>query len=290
MEALQGKTVTIVGLGLMGGSLALALRHCPVQLVGVEVDKATRQAARNQGVVDAVTPSLAEGVADADLVILATPVQTTLVLLGRLPQVRAEGYTVLDLGSTKEEICAALSRLPAGIAAVGGHPMCGKETAGLTAADNTLYQDATFVLCRTVRTTTAAEALVLALVKAVGAVPLFLDPAGHDALVALVSHLPYFIAAALMAEAAAAAAEDDHVWPVSASGFRDTTRLAGSDPHMIRDIVLTNRSAILARLRAYQGRLAQLIALLEEGSATELEEWLAARQREHELYRKEKQK
>lgn len=288
MEALQGKTITIVGLGLMGGSLALALRDYPVQLVGVEVDKATRQAARTQGVVDAVTPSLAEGVAGADLVILATPVQTTLVLLGRLPQVRAEGYTVLDLGSTKEEICAALSRLPAGIAAVGGHPMCGKETAGLAAAEKTLYQGATFVLCRTVRTTTVAEALVLALVKAVGALPLFLDPAGHDALVALVSHLPYFVAAALMAEAAAA--EDDHAWAVSASGFRDTARLAGSDPRMMRDIVLTNRPAILGRLRAYQGRLAQLVALLEEGSATELEEWLAARQREHELYRKEKQK
>jgi len=290
MEALQGKTITIVGLGLMGGSLALALRDSPVRLVGVEVDQATRRAARNQGVVDAVTPSLADGVAEADLVILATPVQTTLVLLRRLPQVRAEGYIVLDLGSTKEEICAALSRLPAGIAAVGGHPMCGKETAGLAAAEEDLYRGATFVLCRTARTTPAAEDLVLALVEAVGAIPFFLDPAGHDSLVALVSHLPYFVAAALMAEAADTAAGNDLVWPVSASGFRDTARLAGSNAPMMRDIVLTNRPAILARLRAYRGRLAQLITLLEEGSAAELEEWLVARQREHELYRKEKQK
>lgn len=289
MSLLHGKTVTIVGLGLIGGSLALALRPYPLRLVGVDVDEATRQAARRRGVVDTVAPSLADALAPGtDLLLLATPVQTTLTLLEQLSRLPARGYTVLDLGSTKAEICAALARLPAGISALGGHPMCGKETAGLAAAEATLFHDATFVLCRTPRTTPAAEALVLALLDAIGATPLFLEPAAHDALVALVSHLPYFVAAALIAEAAAAATGDELVWPVSASGFRDTARLAGSDPHMMRDIVLTNRPAILARLRAYRDRLDHTIALLEQGSPADLDAWLAARQLEHRRYREEK--
>lgn len=285
MESLQGKTVTVVGLGLMGGSLALALRPHGVRLVGVDVDEAARRLARDHDVVEQVTASVAEGVQGADLVVLATPVGTILELLEALPPAP---YTVLDLGSTKGEICRALSRLPAPISAVGGHPMCGKETAGLTAAEATLYQGKTFVLCRTGRTTAAAEALVLSIVAAIGANPLFLEPVDHDQLVGLVSHLPYFVSALLMAEAAAAAEAEANVWPVSASGFRDTTRLAGSDPRMIRDITLTNRAAIVAQLREYQARLSHLLALLEEGSEAELEAWLAARQREHSLYRAEK--
>lgn len=285
MERLRGKTVTIVGLGLMGGSLALALRPSGVRLVGVEVDGETRQQARAAGVVDAVSSSVAKGVAGADLVVLATPVRTILALLAELPP---GPYTVLDFGSTKEEICRALAALPKPITTLGGHPMCGKEQAGLAAAEATLFEGATFVLCRGARTTPAAEALALAVVEAIGARPLFLEPATHDALVALVSHLPYLLAATLMELAATEASVDGHVWPVSASGFRDMTRLAGSDPQMMGDIVLTNRRAILACLRAYQGKLAALLELLETGDEGELTTWLVARQEEHARYRRQK--
>lgn len=280
--------MTIVGLGLMGGSLALALRPHVAHLTAVDVDADTRRQAIAGSVVDRAVASLAEGVQDAAAIILATPVRTILEHVSLLSGLRPDGCFVLDMGSTKSDICRALSALPPEFEAVGGHPMCGKETSGLGAADGDLYREQTFVLCRTERTTAAGEALALAVVEAAGARARFLAPGEHDEVVALVSHLPYFVAAALMEQAATMARENDHVWPVSASGFRDTVRLSGTSARMLRDVVLTNRPAILTQLRRYRDGLESLIALLADGDEEQIEAWLAARQREHGVYRREK--
>jgi prephenate dehydrogenase len=146
--------ITIVGLGLMGGSLALALRlaqrmpHEPgaLHLTVVERDAATRQAAA--WLADELTADFAAGVRNADLVVLATPVRSIIGLLGELAAVRPEGCMVLDLGSTKADICRAMAELPEGFQAIGGHPMCGKETAGFGSATPDLYRGKTFILCR----------------------------------------------------------------------------------------------------------------------------------------------
>ena len=289
MTPLADLRVTIVGLGLMGGSLALALRPHVAHITAVDVDPATRRQALAQGVVDAAAATLAEGVRQADALILATPVSAILEHVAALPRLRPDGCFVLDLGSTKAQICRALSALPEPFTAVGGHPMCGKETAGLAHAEPGLYRRQTFILCPTARTTEAGEALAVALVRAAGGRPRFLAPAEHDDVVALVSHLPYFVAALLMEQAAAAARENDHVWPVSASGFRDTSRLAGTSARMLRDVALTNRPAILARLRAHRDHVQDLIVLLADGDEEAIETWLAARQREHNRYRQERQ-
>jgi prephenate dehydrogenase len=174
-----------------------------------------------------------------------------------------------------------MDALPSTFAAIGGHPMCGKETSGLASADGDLYRDRTFVLCRSLRTTPAAEASVLALVAAVGARPVFLPAAEHDALVAAVSHLPYAAAAALMR-----LVTDEAAWEISASGFRDVSRLAGSDTRMILDILMTNRPAILVALRDYQAELAALTVLLEGGDEPQLSEWVAASRVRHAAYRR----
>lgn len=280
--------MTIVGLGLMGGSLALALRPHVARLTAVDVDAATRRQALADNVVDEAASSLANGIQDAGAVILAAPVGAILEHVAALPRLRPDGCFVLDMGSTKSKICRALSALPPEFEAVGGHPMCGKETAGLAAAESDLFRGQTFVLCRTERTTPAGEALALAIVDAAGARPRFMAPGEHDDVVALVSHLPYFVAATLMEQAATAARQNDDVWPVSASGFRDTARLSGSNARMLRDVVLTNRPAILAQLRRYRDRVDDLISLLAAGDEEQIEAWLAARQREHGLYRREK--
>jgi prephenate dehydrogenase len=164
--------------------------------------------------------------------------------------------------------------------------MCGRETSGLAAADPDLYRDQTFILCptatgATARTTPAAEATALALIAAIGARPLRLDAAEHDALVAAVSHLPALVAAALLRAAA-----DERQWAVSASGFRDTARLAGSDPRMMLDILLTNREAVLAALDGYAGELAAARAALAAGDEAALAEWLAAAQVNYAAYRR----
>jgi prephenate dehydrogenase len=276
--------VCIVGLGLMGGSLALALRPYLKHLTVVDTDADTLAAA--QELADTATADLAQGVRGADLIVLATPVRTILRLLADLPSLRPQGGMVLDVGSTKTEIGRAMAALPPRFQAIGGHPMCGKEKAGFAAATPDLYQDRTFILCRNGRTDPAIEALARRLIDQVGARPLLLPADTHDALVAATSHLPYLVAAALMR--AVSAVDDGRLWSVSASGFHDTARLSASDPQMMLDILLTNRAAVLSQLERYQQELAAVVELLQSGDEETLARWLAQVQRQHADYRRDK--
>jgi prephenate dehydrogenase len=274
--------VCIVGLGLMGGSLALALRGKVGRLTAVDSHAATRQQALQQNLVEEITADFAAAARTTDLIIFATPVRTILHLLAQLPAVRPDGCLVMDIGSTKAAICAAMSELPEHFAAIGGHPMCGKETAGLAAAISDLYAGQTFILCQNGRTIPQIESLAQEMVTAISAQPLWLLPEEHDRLVAAVSHLPYLVAATLMHTAVAL--HDERAWPVSAAGFRDTSRLAGSDPYMMRDILLTNKTAVLEQLAQYQAHLQEVTNLLQTGNETELAAWLQEKQAGRQSY------
>jgi prephenate dehydrogenase len=276
--------ITIIGLGLMGGSLALALRPHLKHLLVVDKDPETLEAARS--LADEVTTDLSRGVRQADLIVLATPLRTILQLVGELPRLRPEGCMVLDLGSTKAEVCQAMDGLPSSFQAIGGHPMCGKETSTFAAATHDLYQDQTFVLCRSARTRPEVEAAALEMIRLIGARPLFLPPSTHDSLVAATSHLPYLVAAALMRNVTAM--NDDRTWQVSASGLRDTTRLSASDPGMILDILLTNRTEVLGQLESYQRELEVLIKLMRSEDETGLAQWLAQVQQQHHVYQQQR--
>jgi prephenate dehydrogenase len=272
-------TVCIVGLGLMGGSLALALREAygvGAGIVGVArrpdaLDKALACGAINKG-----TPDLKEGMTGAETVVLATPVRT---ILRQLPLVGASadpGTLVLDLGSSKSQICAAMGELPAGLHPVGGHPMCGKEVTGFAAAEAGLFRNRPFVLCPLPRTDPEALERAVSLVNAIGAHPIVLDPAVHDRAVAGISHLPYAAAAALVN--CVDAAEDSVVWSLASSGFRDTSRLAGSDVDMMLDILLTNRAAVVDWLGRYAVQLDELKFAVATEDEVRLRKLLAAAQ------------
>jgi len=282
---MQIERLCIVGLGLMGGSLALALRPFISHLA--IVDTSPQTLAEAQKFADLATADFAEGVRDADLVILATPVRVILNLLTQLPTIWPDGCLVMDLGSTKTEICQTMEQLPSTFQAIGGHPMCGKETAGFDHAEPGLFVGETFVLCENGRTTPHIEAIAHQIIEAIGAKPLNLSPQIHDNMVAAVSHLPYLVSAALMQTAAAQA--DNQLWQVSASGFRDTTRLAGSDPQMLLDILVTNRTAVTDQIDKLQGQIIKLKQLLLWGDETEIADWLAETRRHHTTYRKVKQ-
>jgi prephenate dehydrogenase len=213
-------------------------------------------------------------------------VRTILRLLAQLPAARPDGCLVMDLGSTKAEICRAMEALPPSFQAIGGHPMCGRETAGFGAAAADLYRGQTFVLCENGRTTPQITAVAQEIIKTIGAKPLLLPPQTHDKMVAATSHLPYLVSAALMQTAAAQ--NDEQLWQVSASGFRDTTRLAGSDPQMLLDILLTNRMEVLEQVDKLQGQIITIKKLLIQGDETALADWLAETRRQYELYRKGK--
>jgi len=266
-RTLANSLVSIVGLGLMGGSLAWALRERRAcrEVVGVARREETVALALERGVVDRATCDLAEGVQEADIVVLATPVRTILRLLGEIGPLLPEGCLVMDVGSTKREIVAAMERLPPHIRPLGGHPMCGKEKAGLEAAEPGLYEGKAFVLTPLERTPPEAVELGRELVEAVGARPVLMDAERHDYIVAAVSHLPYLLACGLMAAVDDLAQSDDACWQLAASGFRDTSRLAASDVTMMLDILLTNRKPVLEALAAFERRLQELVSLLEKG-------------------------
>jgi prephenate dehydrogenase len=282
---IEQQQVTFVGLGLMGGSLALALRPHVQRITAVDNDPATVAEAVARGMVDSAGDDLAAGVREADLVILATPVRTIVRLVGELAHLRPQGCLLLDLGSSKQATVQAMNRLPEGFEAIGGHPLCGRATGGLAAATADLYRDQTFALCRTKRTTPLVEEVALQVIGLIGAQPLITAAERHDRLVALTSHLPYLLAALLTRQAAAVV--DEQLWPLSASGFRDTSRLAASDPVMMRDILVTNRTAVLAQLAQFQAGLAEIANLLQTGELEALMDWLNRRQAEQLAYRKE---
>ncbi|PJF41157.1 MAG: prephenate dehydrogenase/arogenate dehydrogenase family protein [Chloroflexi bacterium] len=255
--------LAVVGLGLMGGSMALALRPHVDFVTGIDPDDETREYALTHGIVDVVTDDLREGVAEADVVVLAAPVRAIVTMIKkRIGSYLRSNTLLLDVGSTKQDICEAMGALPIGIHAIGCHPMTGKERSGITTSDPDLYKGRPFVLCPTRRTTPATRLRTLALVEALEAVPLEMDAERHDKLVAGISHLPYLLSAALVATVTKQANEDEALWQVAAGGFRDMSRLAGSDVRMMSDILSTNTQAVATLLALFRVQLANLEALL----------------------------
>jgi prephenate dehydrogenase len=190
---------------------------------------------------------------------------------------------LIDLGSTKHDICEAMALLPIGIHAVGGHPMTGKESSGIMESDAELYRDRPFVLCPNRRTTPAARGRALALLDVLGAIPIEMQPERHDHVVAAISHLPYLLSTALVATVAHEGEQDDAVWQLAAGGFRDMSRLAASDVKMMRDILGTNTQAVATLLAMFRVQLAQIEAMLishdEAGLSASLLPTREARQR-----------
>ncbi len=257
--------VTIVGLGLMGGSLAGALRgHCQA-VVGVARRVETIEVASSQGLIDWGMTDVASAVHGAHVVVLATPVRTIARQLSEIGPLLPEDCLLMDLGSTKAHIVAEMARLPAHVQPLGGHPMCGKEVSGIETAEPTLYQGRTFILTPLARTSDAALALAHELVEATGAHPLVLEADRQDYLVGTMSHLPYLLACALVATADATTSGDPAAWEIVAGGFRDTSRVAGSEVTMMLDILMTNRKEVLKAVATCQAQLGALAGLVEAG-------------------------
>jgi prephenate dehydrogenase len=214
------------------------------------------------GAIDEGTCDLEGAVAEADIVVLATPVRTIMRLIEEIGPLLTPGCLLTDVGSTKQVVTERMQLLPPHVQPIGGHPMCGKESAGLAAAEPGLFAGATYVLTPLARTSDEALALAAELARALGAAPFILDAKHHDLLAAAVSHLPYVVSLCLVT--AAESVQDDAVWQLAASGFRDTSRLAASDETMMLDILLTNRAELSGMLSHFQRQLDEVAQLLEE--------------------------
>lgn len=273
--------ITIVGLGLIGTSLGMALRSADhtqsplgqIEVVGFDKDQRAVREARGRLAVDREARTLSDAVRDAQIVVLATPVLAMRELFEQLATLLPSGAVVTDVASTKTEVGSWAAALPAGVAYVGGHPMAGKEQSGAGAADPELFKDAIYCLTVGRNTPQAAVDAVDALVRTTGAKPYYIDPEEHDAYVAGISHLPLLLSVGLI-EVATRSPAWKEMAPLAATGFRDVSRLASGEPEMQRDICLTNRASISRWLNDTAGVLLDIRDQLEAGDADALEELL----------------
>lgn len=245
--------IVIVGTGLIGGSIGLALRQLGVTVVGVDASRDNAEAALAVGAVDEIATDVAGAVAEASIVVVATPVGAILPTVAEIARTAPDGLVVTDVGSTKGTIVSEAERvLGPHRPFVGGHPMAGTEGEGVASARADLFEGALWILTPTAQTNSDAYRRMNAFVTRLGARTLALEPQEHDRMVALVSHLPYAIATALMA---LAAREDSRLFRAAAGSFRDVTRTAGSNPRVWRDIFATNREALVAELDGFMDNL-----------------------------------
>lgn len=250
--------IAIIGLGLIGGSIGLALKAAglrDIEIAGVARSKQTAQKARKAGAIDVEARSAADAVHGARFVIVAAPLMTTREVFAEIAPALTEVATVTDAGSSKMLVARwAKELLPAHASFVGGHPMAGKERQGIDAADADLFRGKPWVISPSVDASDDAVNLVVGLAQAAGAEPVFMDAEEHDSYVAAISHLPLVLSSALFSMAFGSAA-----WPelaaLASSGFRDTTRLASGSPEMAHDIMSTNRENVLHWIDRFEQEL-----------------------------------
>lgn len=277
--------VAILGTGLIGASIGLGLRASGdgVEVVGYDPDPAAAEGALGAGAVAGVERDPAEAAADADLVVLAGPVDATAGLVAALEGRVREGAIVTDVGSAKAAAVAAGERAFGG-SFVGGHPMAGSERHGVDAAVADLFQDAWWILTPTRTTAPEAYATVADLVGRLGAKPVAVSPSRHDSLVARLSHVPQLTASALV-DLAAGAGDREALLGLAAGGFRDVTRIAASNPDLWVTILRSNKPSILEALETLNRKLMSVAGSIERDDWDEVREWLAgARNNRLELF------
>lgn len=256
--------IAVLGLGLIGGSLGLALQRIGVarQIAGYDSNPDATQRALARGAITHMCITVEEAVQQADMVILAAPILALPGLFERIAPALKPGVLVTDTASTKAEVLTwASNLLPADVVFVGGHPMAGREHSGIEAAEEGLFEGCAYCLTPTAQTPAEALAQLSEIVLRLGAHPLVLDAKRHDHLVAGISHVPFVLSSVLVQ-----ALCRDEDWPdmtrLAAGGFRDMSRLAAGNPTMYRDICLTNKEAILGWLDALALQLEQVRSLI----------------------------
>jgi prephenate dehydrogenase len=265
------KRLSIIGVGLLGGSIGLAVKsaamHCRV--VGYGHRRSTLDKALASGAIDEAANTPAGAVKGADLVILCTPVGLFRQNLADIATALAKGAIVTDVGSTKRGVVkAAAELLPKHARFVGSHPMAGSEKRGVEFARADLFQDARCILTPDPSTNAEALAAVDAFWRTLGMSISTLSPDEHDRLVSQISHLPHALAASLVTM------QEDAALPLAGKGFLDSTRIAGGDGSLWRDIFLDNRDHLAAALTKYRGTLDEFLKLLDPARAGDLATWL----------------
>jgi prephenate dehydrogenase len=265
--------LSIIGVGLLGGSIGLAVKSAamPCHVVGYGHRRATLDKALASGAIDEAADTPAAAISGADLVILCTPVGLFRQNLADIAPALARGAIVTDVGSTKRGVVQAAAQiLPKHARFVGSHPMAGSEKRGIDFARADLFQGARCILTPDDSTDAQAQAAVAGFWRTLGMSITTLSPDDHDRLVCDISHLPHALAALLVTM------QEDAALRLAGKGFLDSTRIAGGDGALWRDIFLDNRDHLAAALARYRTTLDEFLALLDPARADDLAQWLDA--------------
>lgn len=280
MAKIAFQQVTIVGTGLLGSSLGLALKRLSPapRIVGCDLEGSARREATSRKAVDRATSNVFDAVQGSDLVVIATPVRAIELVLRDIAPALAPGTVVTDTGSTKRQILDwAAQYLPDTVSFVGGHPMTGRNTAGTSGAAAELFQNAVYCISSPPSANAKAVENIVKMVEAIGSTPYFVEPDEHDGLVASISHLPYLVSTAVMRIAAT-----DRGWreakTIAAGGFATATHLTDGDPRMFADICLTNREQVARQINRMIDELMDLRDVVERGDEAIYDRFVAARQ------------
>ena len=280
-------SLAIIGVGLIGGSLGLALKDRLGEKVYITANArtaATMELAAKRKACDLATNDLKEAVGDADIVFLSTPVLQMVPMVEKLIPYLKQGAIVTDGGSTKAYIAEELRHiLPPGVAYVAGHPMTGKEKSGVEAADKDLFVHHCYVVVKDTGAPEDAVNKIIDMAKTVGSSVTTIDLRKHDRCASLISHIPHVAASALVTLLDRSGDDLGDAMKLAAGGFKDTTRIASSNADMWSDILMTNREAVNNHLESLKGILDEVITAINEGNRDALHEFFAAAKRRRDV-------
>jgi len=277
LPELENSRMLVVGLGLMGGSLAMAVnsRHLCKIVRGVDRDPVTIKQAIEIGAIQSGSTELKAMLDETDIIVLATPVKSIVKTLKEIGNICQHPCVVLDLGSTKQEIVSAMTCLPNHIQAVGCHPMCGGFEPGIQHARADLFVNKPFITCPVPGKETSVLQLAHQLAIGLGAIAIEMTTEIHDERVAVVSHLPYFLSVLLMQVAQIRASEDDELMKIAAGGFARVSSLSQGSEAMWGDILLTNRANLQSLLNLIKEEIDQWLDILEREDENKIHEILS---------------
>lgn len=276
MKTTSFKTIAIIGLGLIGGSLGKRIiRKLPdTQVIGVDKDPNTIKIANQKKIVHIATTNIKLAVKKADLVILATPIEAIFSQFIEASKHAKKGTIIIDVASTKSKIVSQIETISStNVYFVGGHPMAGSEKTGILSADHKILKKACFVLTQTQKTNKKAIKKLIYFIETLGMRSLVISPDIHDLLVAAVSHLPYLVSISLTSTINNLSSYKKEISQLVAGGFRDTTRIASSCPIWAREVLTTNHVSITNLLDIYNQQLHLLINKLQLYQYSDLEDY-----------------
>lgn len=264
--------VGFIGFGLIGGSLAKSLKkhHLAKEIIAYDLQHSALVMAKADGVVDTIATALDDTFADCDLIFLCCPVKVNLQMYQALVSIVKPTCIITDVGSTKEDIHAAVEATGASLKFIGGHPMTGSEKSGYEAATAQLFENVFYVLTPSKTSTDQDVALLEALISGIDSIPLIMDAKTHDFTTASISHVPHILAALIVNAVEDLDGDQNYMHTLAAGGFKDITRIASASPVMWQQICLSNKEPILNALSHYKSMLTDVEQMIQDNDSRSL--------------------